>query len=77
LNFDGHVKSPPSRHSREGGSPESLEKTGFPLPACAGTGFIRGNDRKRRFVTFCEFIIIEHSALNKDTVSMNLHNEKN
>jgi len=28
--FDEFVKSPQGRHSREGGSPEMLEKTGFP-----------------------------------------------
>jgi hypothetical protein len=28
--LDGLIKSPLSRHSREGGSPEALEKTGFP-----------------------------------------------
>jgi len=28
--IDGLVKSPPGRHSREGGSPEDLRKTGFP-----------------------------------------------
>jgi len=28
--IDAFVKSPPGRHSREGGSPEALEKTGFP-----------------------------------------------
>jgi len=28
----GFVKSPSSRHSREGGSPELLEKTGFLFP---------------------------------------------
>jgi len=37
--IDGFVKSPPSRHSREGGSPEALEIPGFPFPASAGTSF--------------------------------------
>jgi len=39
--FDGLVKSSQSRHSREGGSPEVLEKTGFPpefTPAKAEAG---------------------------------------
>jgi hypothetical protein len=30
INLDAFVKSIRSRHSREGGSPEALEKTGFP-----------------------------------------------
>jgi len=28
--IDGFAKSPPGRHSRAGGSPENLEKPGFP-----------------------------------------------
>jgi demethylmenaquinone methyltransferase/2-methoxy-6-polyprenyl-1,4-benzoquinol methylase len=32
IKKDAFVKSPPGRHSREGGSPENLRKTGFPLP---------------------------------------------
>jgi hypothetical protein len=32
MKFDAFVKSLPGRHSREGGSPEALEKTGFPPP---------------------------------------------
>jgi hypothetical protein len=32
IKFDAFVKSPTGRHSREGGSPEDLIKTGFPPP---------------------------------------------
>jgi hypothetical protein len=32
IKIDELVKSPPGRHSREGGSPEDLIKTGFPPP---------------------------------------------
>ena len=32
TNLDAFVKSLPGRHSREGGSPEALVKTGFPPP---------------------------------------------
>jgi hypothetical protein len=32
ITLDGLVKSLSGRHSREGGSPEALVKTGFPPP---------------------------------------------
>jgi len=32
VKVDVFVKSPPGRHSREGGSPEDVKKTGFPPP---------------------------------------------
>ena len=50
LKADGLVKSPPSRHSREGGSLEVLEIPGFPFSR---------NDRKGRFSTFYEAIKAE------------------